>query len=286
MLRALVITFRPRQWLKNLLVAAAPLAAGTLLHPGPAAQTALAFAAFCLASSALYCLNDVCDAASDRHHPRKRLRPVAAGQLSVRAALGCAVVLAGAALAIAAPNSLRVVIAFYLVLSASYSLGLKRQAVIELAIVASGFLLRAVAGGPATGIPLSQWFLMVAGFGSLFVVAGKRLSETMQMGEDVTLTRPLHAAYRVSYLRMLVGVSVAVTCTAYALWAFEVGADRSGPPWAAISVAPFVIALLRYLQDVDAGTAEEPEQIMLNDHVLQVLALLWLASFSLSVLNG
>jgi decaprenyl-phosphate phosphoribosyltransferase len=277
---------RPEQWVKNLLVAAAPLTAGTLFSPSVAAHTALAFVAFCLASSALYCVNDVCDAEADRDHPRKRHRPVAAGEVSVRIAIGAAVVLGGAALAVATPNPLRLVIACYLVLNLAYSAGLKQLPVIELAIVASGFLLRTLAGGPANGIPLSQWFVIVASFGSLFIVAGKRLSERIQLGPAAARTRPILTAYPVTYLQTVIGISVAVTIAAYGLWAFEVGGERPGPPWAAISIAPFVVALMRYLLDVDAGVAQEPERILLRDRVLQCLALLWLITFSLSVLHG
>ena len=277
---------RPQQWIKNVLVGAAPFAAGIILHPKPAAQTALAFAAFCLAASAIYCINDVLDAASDRHHPRKRHRPVAAGELSPRTAVLAGVVLAAAAIAVATPNALRLVIISYLVLTVAYSAGLKHQPVIELAIVASGFLLRAIAGGPATGIRLSQWFLIVAAFGSLFMVAGKRLSENLQLGEAASRTRPILARYSASYLRMVIGVSVAVTATAYGLWAFEVGNNRSGPPWPAISIAPFVVALLRFMLDVDAGTAQQPESILVHDRTLQCLGVLWLVTFSLGVLHG
>jgi decaprenyl-phosphate phosphoribosyltransferase len=277
---------RPEHWVKNLLVAAAPLTAGTLFTPSVAAHTALAFIAFCLASSALYCVNDVCDAGADRDHPRKRHRPVAAGEIPVRLAIGAAAVLGGAALAVATPNPLRLVIACYLALNLAYSAGLKQLPVIELAIVASGFLLRTLAGGPANGIPLSQWFVIVASFGSLFIVAGKRLSERIQLGPAASRTRPILTAYPVTYLQTVIGISVAVTIAAYGLWAFEVGGERPGPPWAAISIAPFVVALMRYLLDVDAGVAQEPERILVRDRVLQCLALLWLITFSLSVLHG
>lgn len=280
------VTMRPQQWTKNLLVGAAPLAAGTILQLKPALHTLLAFAVFCLAASSLYCLNDVLDAPIDRHHPRKRHRPVASGQLSPRAAAIASGLLAAAALAIATPNPLRLVIGCYLVINVAYSVGLKNEPVLELAIVASGFLLRAVAGGPATGVPLSHWFLIVASFGSLFLVAGKRLSESLQLGQTAAAARPILARYPISYLRMLVSVAVGVTVTAYGLWAFTVGAHRSGPPWAAVSIAPFVIALLRYMLDVDAGTAQEPEQVLLHDRTLQGLGILWLVTFSLSALHG
>jgi decaprenyl-phosphate phosphoribosyltransferase len=201
-------------------------------------------------------------------------------------AFGVAGVLALLALVLATPWDLRWVVLTYFALTAAYSGGLKRQAVVELAVVASGFLLRAVAGGPATGTPLSQWFLIVAAFGSLFVVAGKRLSELVALDGAEPASRPLLAAYTTSYLRMVVTVSASVTIAAYCLWAFEVGArHHPGVPWAAISVAPLVVAMLRYALDVDRGRAQEPEQIVLRDRTLQGLAVVWLAVFVLTVLT-
>ena len=229
---------RPRQWIKNVLVAAAPLAAGDITKASVAIHTLIAFVAFCLASSAVYCFNDVWDAAADRLHPRKRTRPIAANVLPASVAMTAAGVLAAASIAVATPNPLRLVIVIYLAANVAYALGLKHQPVIELAFVASGFLLRAIAGGPATGIPLSQFFLIVASFGSLFMVAGKRLSELVQLGDEATLSRPILASYSQSYLRMVVAVSAGVTVSAYSLWAFEVGGRHSGFHWATVSIAP------------------------------------------------
>jgi decaprenyl-phosphate phosphoribosyltransferase len=285
-IRAVLTTCRPTQWTKNVLVAAAPLAAGTLLHPHVLLRTLLTFLVMTMAAAATYCLNDVIDASADAAHPTKSARPVASGELSKRVALGVAGALALLSLVLASPWNLRWVVLVYLVLTAAYSLGLKRQAVVELGVVASGFLLRAVAGGPATGTPLSQWFLIVAAFGSLFIVAGKRLSELVALDGADPISRPLLAVYTASYLRMVVAVSASVSIAAYCLWAFEVGA-RHHPtvPWAAISVAPLVIAILRYTLDVDHGRAQEPEQIVLRDRVLQGLGLLWLATFALTVIT-
>ena len=284
--RAVVGTLRPQQWTKNILVFAAPLAAGKLGDAHVAINAARAFLAFCAAASAVYCVNDVMDAEADRHHPRKRLRPVASGALSPTAAWVTAAVLAAAAFALSSTWDFALVIAIYLAVSVSYSLGLKNQPVIELCLVASGFLLRAIGGGPASGIPLSQWFLIVTGFASLFVVAGKRLAELIQAGAQPIRTRPILAAYTATYLRMVVVVSVGITMTAYSLWAFEVGGGHHGFPWATLSIAPMVIAALRYTLDIDAGRAQEPEQIVLRDRTLQVLGLCWLVIFILAVHSG
>ena len=156
--RALLVTARPRQWIKNLLVLAVPAAAGALDEPGVIGATAIAFAAFCLASAGTYLLNDVADRAADRLHPVKRFRPVAAGEVSAAAATAtAAVLLAGACLLgwLADPG-LAAVVAAYLVLTTAYSRGLKHVAIFDIAAVASGFFLRAVAGGVAADLFISK----------------------------------------------------------------------------------------------------------------------------------
>jgi decaprenyl-phosphate phosphoribosyltransferase len=275
---------RPRQWVKNVIVAAAPLAAGALTEPGVARDTAIAFVAFCLASSATYCVNDVLDADADARHPTKRRRPIPSGRVSRRTAVALGAVLAVAAVLVAQPGELRWVVLGYLALTLAYSTMLKHQPVVELGLVSGGFILRAIAGGAATGLPLSQWFLIVAGFGSLFMVTGKRLSElaSIQDGDDAPVRRSL-AHYPLSYLRMILGVSAAVTVTAYCLWAFETSAGRPGAVWTTVSTVPFVLALLRYALDADRAAVEEPEEVVLRDPTLLSLGVLWLVTFTLGV---
>lgn len=271
---------RPKQWVKNVLVAAAPLAAGTLFEWSTALNTLRTFAIFCMASSATYAFNDVMDADADARHPTKHRRPVASGAVPRWAALLLGAVLALVALVWAGAWQLRAVVGGYLVLTIAYSAYLKHQPVLELGLVSAGFLLRAVAGGPATGIPISQWFLIVAAFGSLFMVSGKRLSELAAATPEAPVTRKSLSAYPPSYLRLVLAICGGVTITGYCLWAFEVG---SSTLWATASVAPFVLALLRYALDADLGRVEEPEQVLLSDHVLQVLGALWLGCFALAV---
>ena len=153
---ALVVAMRPRQWAKNVLVFAAPLAAGSLFEPSVLWPSIGAFVAFCLISSATYLLNDVRDVASDRDHPTKRARPIAAGQLAPGVAIAAAGVLAIAALALSFWISLALagVIVAYAVFTIAYSLFLKHEPVIELALLAMGFLLRAIAGGAASDLPI------------------------------------------------------------------------------------------------------------------------------------
>lgn len=274
---------RPRQWIKNLLVFAAPLAAGALAESGVLVRVLVAAAVMVLASAAIYLLNDVVDAEGDRHHPTKRRRPVASGDLPPATAVVMGVVLAAVALAAAWTVSadLAIVVAVYLGLQIAYVLGLKHQPVLDLAVVSGGFLLRAIAGGVAAEVPLSQWFLIVAAFGSLYMVTGKRYSELHLLGPDA-LTRRTLALYSDSFLRFVWGTAAGITITAYCLWAFEI-APPTGVRWQTISIAPFVIAMLRYGADIDRGAAGEPEEVVLHDPVLLCLAALWFGTFALGV---
>jgi decaprenyl-phosphate phosphoribosyltransferase len=275
---------RPRQWVKNLLVVAVPLAAGELLRPGVAIATAIAFACFTLTSSGIYLINDVCDVEEDRHHPTKRLRPIAAGVVPVRlaAVLGGCLVAAGAVTGLLALSAqFAAVIGTYAALSLSYSLWLRDQPVVDLGLIAAGFLLRAMAGGVASDLAMSVWFLLVASFGSLFIAAGKRHGELRTAGPDQPRRRSL-ASYSESYLRFVWGFAASVTITAYALWAFGLQ-EQSGHIWAPLSLAPFVLGVLRYAMDIDQGAAGAPEEIAFSDRVLQSLGALWLLFVVLEV---
>jgi decaprenyl-phosphate phosphoribosyltransferase len=288
---ALFVAMRPRQWAKNVLVFAAPLAAGQLFDLDVLVPSVGAFIAFCLISSATYLINDVRDVEADRNHPKKSERPIAAGQLSTKIAVVAAVVLAAAAIALSLAISLALagVVIAYAVFTLAYSLALKHEPVIELALLSMGFLLRAIAGGAASGLPISQWFLIVAGFGSLFMAAGKRYSELDRFvrdgdGDDAPKRKSLDG-YTLGYLRFVWGIAAAVTITAYALWAFDVAEVPSSFPWAEWSVLPFVLAILRYGVSIDRGDAEAPEETALGDTVLLLLGLAWLVLFGLGALG-
>ena len=268
---------RVRQWTKNALVLGAPIASGRVLDGPVALGAAVAFVAFCLAASCVYLLNDVRDAESDRRHPLKRLRPVASGEIAVPTAVAGAVLLGAGALALAFARNpeLGTTIVVYLAVQAAYSTGLKDQPALDLAAISAGFLLRAIAGGVAAGLPMSPWFLLVATFGSLFMVAGKRYSEMRRLGSASGTRRSLES-YSESYLRFIWSMAAGVTVVVYCLWVMAAIAPDSGPPWALFSLAPFVLGLLRYAADIDRGTAESPEDIVLADRHLQVIGLAWL----------
>ncbi|RZS45142.1 decaprenyl-phosphate phosphoribosyltransferase [Herbihabitans rhizosphaerae] len=288
----LIKTARPKQWVKNVLVLAAPFAAlareadrDNVLQGSVVLDVAIAFVAFCLAASAVYLINDAIDVEADRAHPTKRNRPIAAGIVPVPMAYGASVALFIAALGVSliAGWPLLIVIAVYCAVQIGYCLGLKHQPVIDLCIVASGFLLRAIAGGAAAGIPLSQWFLLVTGFGALFMVAGKRYGEIILYERTGAKIRESLKKYSASYLRFVWATAAAIMIMSYCLWAFETRqGDTSNSVWVVVSIVPLVVAVLRYAVDVDQGNAGEPEEIALGDRVLQVLGLAWVATVAMS----
>jgi len=280
----LVRAIRPRQWVKNVLVLAAPMAAGMIAEPDVLFAAAIAFVAFSLAASGVYLVNDVRDVAADRAHPTKRNRPIASGLVSPRVAIALAVVLFAGALAVStlASTQLLIVIAVYEAVQLAYCLGLKHQPVIDICIVASGFLMRAIAGGAAAELPLSQWFLLAAAFGSLFMVAGKRYAEIRLAERTGAKIRKSLERYSASYLRFVWTLAATTLIMTYGLWAFEIR-EGSGSIWSVVSLVPFVVAVLRYAVDVDGGTAGEPEDIALGDRVLQVLAVCWAGTILLAV---
>lgn len=286
LLRALFRTARPKQWSKNVLVFAAPGANGSLGHGTALAHTLIAFACFCLAASGTYFLNDAADVESDRRHPTKHNRPVASGAVSVGLArtVGVLLVLAATGLAFAARWELAVTIAGYVAITTLYSSVLKKIAVVDIVAVASGFVLRAVAGVTATGVPISDWFLIVASFGSLFMVAGKRHAERVEMGEQAVEVRATLGEYSDNFLAYLRSVSSGTVFVAYSIWAFEKAQEAHlEVPWYQLSIVPFVLGVLRYALLVDQGHGGAPEEVVLTDRPLQVIGLLWVVVFSLGI---
>jgi decaprenyl-phosphate phosphoribosyltransferase len=284
LLRGLAVTARPRQWAKNLLVFAAPATGSALPDPATVLAVSLAFAAFCLVASGVYCLNDVIDAVGDRRHPVKRQRPVAAGAISARIAALAGSILIVLGLAVAAAGggtSLVGVLTGYLGLSVAYMLVLRGVALLDLAAIAGGFLLRAVAGGVAADVELSMWFLMVAGFGSLFLAAGKRRAEYVQLGDERPSHRRSLLEYTEPYLRYVQYASSTVAIGAYAQWAFE--GPTGGSIWSELSIIPFVLGVFRYALLLDRGRGAAPEDLVLGDPPLLALGAAWVVLVALAV---
>lgn len=277
---------RPKQWLKNLLVLAAPAAAGALDQSSTLIDVVLAFAAFCLVSSGTYFLNDARDAEEDRRHPTKRNRPIAAGTVSIPLAVFCGLLLLGVGAAVAAAVSLEflAVVGLYVALTTLYTTWLRRVVIIDIALVASGFIVRALGGAVAVDVPVSRWFLIVTVFGSLFIVAGKRASEHIDLGaENAHAVRPTHSAYPENYLRYVWALASTVAVTAYCLWAFE-QSDLHPGPWYELTIIPFVLGVLRYALVLErGGEGAAPEELVLRDRGLQLAGLVWAILFGCAI---
>lgn len=273
----LVRALRPRQWLKNAVVLIAPATAGALSRPGAASALLGAFVAFCLMSSATYLINDVRDREADRRHPRKRLRPVAAGEISVATALGAAVMLGASSCVVAllVRPTLAVVVLGYAALTLSYALLWRQVVVMDVLVISSGFVLRAVAGGAAVGISLSSSFLLVTSACALFLIVGKRHAELVDPART-TAARATLERYSQRGLRLLLIISAGVGCAAYASWSLS--RPASGP-WLGLSLIPFGLWLARYAGLVRAGAGETPEEIVLRDGGLMLLSVLWMLLF-------
>ncbi|MET8895312.1 decaprenyl-phosphate phosphoribosyltransferase [Streptomyces albogriseolus] len=287
-LTGLLRTARPKQWVKNVLVAAAPAAAGVLFTAHALSRLALVFVLFTACAAAVYLVNDARDAEADRAHPVKCRRPVAAGQVPVPVAYAAGItlgVLAPAAAALLCPPELAALLTGYLVMQLAYCVSLKHVLVVDLAVVTAGFVMRAVAGGLALGIPLSRWFLITTGFGALFMVAAKRYSEAVQLAGNDGATRALLTEYTTGYLRFVWQLAAGVAVLGYCLWALEEGGvpHTSVLPWRQLSVVAFVLAVLRYAVFADRGTAGEPEDVVLGDRALALIGLVWAAMYALAV---
>ena len=294
-LAAALVTMRPRQWIKNLLVIAAAGAAGALGHDDVPVRVGLAFAAFCLLASGIYAINDVRDAAEDRLHPRKRRRPVAAGELDPRVAvaLGIALELTGLALCAAIRPVLVAVGAGYLLLTLSYTMVWRHLLVLDIIAIAGGFVLRAVAGGVAAPVTLSRAFVLVVTAGAVFAAAGKRHAELRRTNalalaapRGVSLVqggrRRVLEGYTVRRLLFILTASTALMLAAYAYWAFELPSVH-GVPWRPLSIIPLAAVLIRYWMLIGSGKGEAPEDLLLRDRPLALAGVVWLALFALGV---
>ena len=262
---------RVRQWPKNLLVFAAPAAAGALGRPGVAGRVGLAALAFCLLSSGAYLLNDLRDAPEDRRHPVKRHRPIAARAITPTAALIAAVALLAGGLIVAGTIGPAVLVwaGASVALNFAYTTWLRRIAVADIAAIAGAFVIRAAAGGAAAGVPISRWFFVVVSFSALFVAAGKRYADFTDPVSRAS--RAVLADYDADFLRMVMGAACSVALGAYCLWAFGTG-HGGVPAWREATILPFTLALLRYGLLATGGRGGAPEEILLTDRFVQLSA--------------
>jgi 4-hydroxybenzoate polyprenyltransferase len=286
MLGAVLVSLRPRQWVKNLFVFAG-LVFGQRLFT-PAVWPALgAFVIFCGLSGAVYLVNDVADRDQDRLHPKKRERPVAAGRLPVRVALGVAVALVAAGLAAASrlSTSVLLVAIAYVVLLTAYSAWLKHVVIVDVLTVAVGFVLRALAGTLAIEVAISGWLLICTILIALFLALGKRRHEYLALGAEAARHRPILAEYSASLLDQMIAVVTASAVTAYALYTMspETVAKFHTPLLPA--TLPFVLyGIFRYLYLLyRRQLGGNPSELFLNDRALLINTACWIAAVLLII---
>lgn len=272
-LKAYCQLLRPRQWLKNMMLYFPPFLGGTLLQPGVALRGVRPFAAFCLASSAIYVLNDLCDSANDSRHPKKRLRPLPSGRISPRGAsalaVGCA--LCSVMLAWGYSGAFLFYLAAYGTVSIAYSLYLKDLALVDLFCISSGFLFRLLAGGVVFGAGISEWLFLSVFLLSIFLSTGKRLGEKGHLGVMAEQHRKVLVAYPEGFLEgtmYLTGGAVLVTYTMYVL---------SRPSGLLIHTVPLCcFGLLRHMLRIQSGADGDPTESLTRDVPLFVVGTLWL----------
>lgn len=274
---ALIRLLRPRQWPKNLLVFAAAVFANELFVPTSASLAALAFVAFCLASSSVYVINDIMDVAVDRKHPVKRTRPIAAGEIEKGLAVRLAVALTLAALGLAAAINwpFAITIAVYIALVHFYSIVGKHVVILDVMLVAAGFVLRAVGGALAIQVPSSDWFVLCTFFAALFLALSKRQAEMISQEGGSAGHRRVIGEYNDEALATFTTTAIAATAITYSLYAIETAKQI---PLLPLTV-PFVLfALFRYHHLVEtAGLGEQPEDVFRRDRTLQVCVLAFIA---------
>jgi decaprenyl-phosphate phosphoribosyltransferase len=275
---AAIAALRPKQWLKNGLVFAAPFGAGLELHWLVLVQAMVCFLALSMIASATYLVNDLRDVEADRVHPKKRFRPIAANELSVPQAWQLAVATATVGLALGyLVGGWRVdaVLVAYVALSSAYTYIFKQQAVLDVALVALCFIVRVVAGAVATHAAIPHGMLICTGFGALFMVVGKRYAEFRTLGDDRGTHRKVLAQYTESYLRSMFYFAVGSTALGYCWWAFE-RAMTITPASVCfqLSIVPAVILLMQYTLLVEQGAGGSPEELVLTDRRLQIFGAL------------
>ena len=262
---------RPTQWLKNLMLFFPPFLAGHALQEGFFATGLVPFLSFCLVSSAGYLLNDLLDCKRDQLHPRKRLRPLASGLISIPAAVVVSVLLfaVGVALAaVSAPPAFVALLLGYASVSVAYSLYLKQKAIVDLFCIAAGFLIRLQAGGELFAVPISPWLFLSVLLLSLFLSTGKRLSELQALGEGAGDHRVSLAGYPPGFLMGTLYLTAGTVLVTYAMYVVQ-------RPKLIYTVPLCLFGLLRYILRVSSGKGGDPTEALLKDRVLLVVGLSW-----------
>lgn len=284
-LRAWLTLLRLKQWLKNLFVAIPLFFSGELFDPAAVRATTAVFILFCLTSSAVYILNDYKDREADAAHPKKSKRPLASGAVSSREALLLIAVLAVVATAFFVtsdlPASVAAIVMLYVLVNLSYSFGLKHVSLLELFLVASGFVLRLLAGGMVLQAPLSSWLLAMTGVVAMLIVTAKRRAEIAE-GYDRKYNRRSLRSYNLAFLDSTMSMLAGMTIVFYLLFATSGYATERYGERALLFTAPIVgFGILRFVQVTKVfNGADDPTELIIRDPGIVIPILLFAASFA------
>jgi len=276
-LRSLLVSCRPRQWIKNILVLVPLLTSVTFRSRQAIERSLLAAAAFTLISSAVYLLNDFADREHDRLHPVKKSRPIAAGLLPAGLACAAGLLLAGGALALAFYLGWKVLLAIvlYVLFNVAYSIGLRREPVLDVLLVSSGFVLRPVAGAFAIPVRVSAWLFVVSLLLSLSLALLKRRAELVELEASASDHRPSLGGYSLPFLDQLIAIATGAGIISYALYTFQ---SEHGERLV-LTLPFFLYGVFRYLYLVyEKGAGSSPEDIFLRDRPLQIGAILYIGA--------
>ena len=295
--KAILKSCRPRQWTKNFIVAAAPLFS-LKFDLGILYTTIISFICFCLISSSIYLLNDSLDINEDKIHPIKKYRPIPSGLISVQLAKLTSFSLIFISLLISAfvSKALFLILIGYLIIQLSYCLIFKNKPILDLICISSGFLLRSIAGGAASGIFISPWFLLSLGFLALFLAVEKRKAELVQYENNGELTRKVLKRYSMPLLLRIENLSSTSALITYSLWAS--GPSLQGAPSSGlIFTVPFVLlGILRYQllsdpEEIKRNTqkditfsSQNPEEILIKDPGMKIIIFIWLLTTLLIII--
>ncbi|MGE3277591.1 MAG: decaprenyl-phosphate phosphoribosyltransferase [Vicinamibacterales bacterium] len=276
---SLLVSLRPDQWTKNLIVFAALIFGRRLLDPAAVGRSLAAFLIFCVLSGAVYLVNDVSDVEADRRHPHKSRRPIAAGALSIGAALAWAAGLGLAAIVAAGwlSGAFALVAGAYLALFAAYSQRLKHVVILDVLSIAMGFVLRAVAGGVVIGVPISDWLLVCTILLALFLGLSKRRQEITLLAEGASGHRKILEEYSPYLLDQMISVVTASTLVAYVIYCLSPEtAARFGTQWLVLTVPFPIYGIFRYLYLVhQRHGGGSPAEMLLRDRPLLACVALW-----------
>lgn len=292
---ALLRLLRPAQWMKNFFVFAPILFGGALFHLGALAEGLAAFFAFSFAASSIYCFNDIYDVADDRRHPEKCHRPIASGAVTVRQAYGLmalmfllSLVVCGSVWTSTNRLALTVIIVFYWFLNLVYCMWLKRYAIIDVCVVAFGFVLRMEAGGAATGIRLSSWIVLMTFLITLFMSFAKRRDDVLRMELTGEAPRRNTSRYNSTFINQALTITASVTLVCYIMYTVSPETTErfhSGDLY--LTSIYVLLGLLRYLQiavvDKKSGN---PTHVILHDRFIQLDVLAWLITFIIIIYVG